>query len=59
MVDNELTTRQQCVLVEKKANGILGCMRKSIAKRSRDVIIPLCSALVDGHADVGSKSTPP
>ncbi|PKU46420.1 hypothetical protein llap_3269 [Limosa lapponica baueri] len=41
LVDNKLTMRQQCALVPKKANGLLGCMKKSMASRSREVILLL------------------
>ncbi|CAM4544601.1 unnamed protein product [Caretta caretta] len=42
-VEKKLDMSQQCALVAKKANGILGCICRGIASRSRDVTFPLYS----------------
>lgn len=47
---------QQCALAAKKP--ILGCVSRNMASRSRELILPLCSALIRPHlSSFGPSST--
>ena len=46
LLDGKLDVSQQCA---QKANHILGCIKRSVASRLRELIPPFCPTLVRCH----------
>ncbi|CAM5076373.1 unnamed protein product [Eretmochelys imbricata] len=51
LVDHRMTMSRQCDIAVKKANAVLGCSRRGISSRDKEVLVLLYKALVRSHLE--------
>ncbi|RMC13453.1 hypothetical protein DUI87_10991 [Hirundo rustica rustica] len=49
LMDERLSMKWSYALIAQKSNCILGCIKSRAANRVREVVLPLCSALLRPH----------